>query len=150
MNKSFGEFIKKNFDVIETVLAVLFSASLLMIINEINYATEGVWISLSAIAILYWLMAILPVEQKEETFELLFRKIKWLGLSLAIIGILLAIQLSEKADYLLIAGTIICAIILILIIYNGIKNKNRKETISSAIRTFLIGLISIYLLALNI
>ncbi len=148
MKTGISAFLLKYFDTIETVCAIGFSAGMILLIQQIKFAPEVLWVSLIALALLYWFAAIAPTESKESNFELFFRKIKWIGFALAVIGILLRLQFSDKSYQLLAIGGVMCLIIIALHYYRAMKLKNRTDHKSGLIRAFILGFISLYLFAL--
>ncbi len=149
MNNKLTNFLRKNFDIIETILSVLFVAALLLLMKQIPYSKYGLIVSLSGLAALYYLMSLKKTESNLK-FEYIFNKVIWISYAIISLGILQAVLMEEKARLLLIIGIALMVLNSILIAYRWIFLKLKDQNMSLLTRALSLGIIGTYLLSLGL
>ncbi len=142
-------FVFSKFDTIETVLTVLFAGGMILLMSEIveilnfKIASWTLWMSLGGLILVYWIMSYKKTNDKQPVFNTFVHKLTWLSYATAVFGILLKVQLEEKAYYALFAGLIAVALSIVLNAYMLIRKEiNGPRNI---VRALIIGIIALFL-----
>lgn len=140
-------FVAKKFDLLETIFAVLYAASLTIMMTEIKFASEAVLISSLLLAFLYWIMSMQTKIKKETGLLLISTKVTWISLAVAVLGILMKIRIEEKADLLLLSGIALLFVSIFLNFYYFTKTRTPFK-FATIIRAFIFLIISLFLYSL--
>ncbi len=147
MIKSIYNFISKYFDLLETILVILFAIGLTLLIYEVKYSIKAVMVVSIVLAFFYWIMSFEPRNKEDSTLKLISSKITWISLAIGVFGILMKLQFEEKADLLLFVGilTLLSSIIINLVLY--FKEKSKLK-IATFVRAFIYILVCLFLYTL--
>ncbi len=116
----------KYFDIIETILILVFAIGMVMILKELKYAFWVLKISLGVLAFLYWSKT-LKKDDSKSTKEKISEKFIWYSLLLTPIAIISKFQFNENANYFL----LFCLVTLISSgIYRIIERKKAEQKIN--------------------
>jgi len=98
-SNSFRNLIIRWFEHLESVFMLTFAAGMLMLTRQIEYSQIALWTGATGLVILYLFKSF--ESPKENIFEFMVFKFGWLGLVLAIFGMISKLMMLEKANLLL-------------------------------------------------
>lgn len=147
--KDLVKLISQKFDLIETILTLLFAGGMVLYTTEtlkiadFEIAKWTLWISLGGLIVIYWLMSYNNPAGEKTPLNVFIHKLTWLGFAVAVLGILLKLQFSDKAGIALLSGLVAIGISLAGNVYLLIK-KQPKIT-RNIVRAVVISLIALFL-----
>ncbi len=97
--KGLRGFFLKYFDIIENIFMLTFAVGLFLLTRQIKYSQCIIWLGAVVLTLLYLFKSF--DSPKENFFDFIVYKFAWLGLVLAIFGVMSKLMLIEKADMLL-------------------------------------------------
>jgi len=120
----FKELIYKYFDTLETILLLAFSAGLILLLQQFEYAKYVFASSSGAMALLYWLKAI-DKNSETGTFARFSQKFVWYGLMITPAAIYSKINMYEKSNMFLIFAITLLFLALGTRTYQKIKKTSK-------------------------
>lgn len=127
MYKKIYDSLSKYFDIIETVLVILFAITVTILTREIKYSIIAVSVSSILLAFLYWIMSFESRNENDSKFKYYSGKFTWIALAVAVLGILLKFQFDEKSEMMLFVSILVLIISIILNIVLKIKEKAKVK-----------------------
>jgi hypothetical protein len=147
MNKDIYKKVSKKFDIIETIALIINAIAFAMFTYQVKFSLEILFGTLIMLAVLYWTMSFEPKTENDTVFSIFSKKLTWISLAIVIFGIIMKIQLDEKANLLLITGAVSVLLSITLNIINYFKNKIQVPK-SLYIRALIFLTISIFIITL--
>ncbi len=134
--------LTKYIDSIETAAILIFAAGTFLLTNETQHAMTITKIGLIILMSIYTIMALQRQLETESFYQLLNRKILWMSLATAILGIFLKFQSDQKSSTALLIGiiTIPIAISISLLITKKQQLKINYKMITRSILIFVVSL----------
>ncbi len=151
MNKETYQKIESKFDLIETVLVVITAVSFGLLAKTVAYSQYGVYVGLTLLAFLYWIMGMKPIDGVETRMRRTSRKIVFLSYAISCLGIMSSCRFDSadaSSDALLIVAG--CAL-LIGVVMISVEHFNKKiEKITSLlVRSAVFAILILWFLAMG-
>ncbi len=99
-NNKNKRFVLKHFDLLENIGMILFALGIFMVTRRIKYSLYLMWFGGIFLSLIYILKS-LERPQNNDFFDYVIIKFAWLGIVIAIFGIIGKILIIEKANLLL-------------------------------------------------
>ncbi len=123
-NKKNNRFILKHFDLLENIGMILFALGIFLVTRKIKLSIYLMWFGGIFLSLIYILKS-LERPHKSNFFDYVVIKFAWLGIVIAIFGIIGKILLIEKANMLLWIGFLS----MLIGLSGGIQRKFEKKEI---------------------
>lgn len=121
----FKELIYRNFETLETIFILVFTAGLILLFKQIEYAKYIFASGAGALALIYWFKAI-EKNSESNNKERYSQKFVWYSLMISPAAIYSKINMYEKSNIFLIFSI---GLILLALIIRVIQKLNKKITV---------------------
>ena len=128
-------FVEDKFDILETILILVFLVSTILMINTIPYSIKCIQGSLILLALLYFLMALRPFEGKVAGLKIVVRRVVYISF---VLGCLTTMSVFSFDDVFL--GLSFVALLLL-----RFKMKVKERTIGLFVRCAIFTAVLIWL-----
>ena len=91
-------FVEDKFDILETILILVFLVSTILMINTIPYSITCIQGSLILLALLYFLMALRPFEGKVAGLKIVVRRVVYISFVLGCLTTMSVFSFDEEVD----------------------------------------------------
>ena len=138
--------LQKYYNIIEAIPFVLILVSLVMRPDDQDTAIFFIQMPLVLLAILYFISAYAPDPHAPSWLSLMMPKTLGIGLTIALVGIALAIDIHPLADRLLAIGSITIAFSLLLGIIESLRTSFNVIGLRGYVRGLGFGVVAVWLL----
>ena len=129
-------FVENKFDILETILILVFLVSTLLMINTIPYSIKCIQGSLILLALLYFLMALRPFEGKVAGLKIVVRRVVYISFVLGCLTTMSVFSFDEEVDVhkLIIATLVFLGLSFVALLLLRFKMKVKERTIGLFVR----------------
>ena len=129
-------FVENKFDILETILILVFLVSTILMMNTIPYSIKCIQGSLILLALLYFLMALRPFEGKVAGLKIVVRRVVYISFVLGCLTTMSVFSFDEEVDVhkLIIATLVFLGLSFVALLLLRFKMKVKERTIGLFVR----------------
>jgi len=144
-------FVEDKFDILETILILVFLASTILMINTIPYSLKCIQGSLILLALLYFIMALRPFEGKVAGLRIVVRRVVYISFVLGCLTTMSVFSFDENVDVhkLIIATLIFLAVSIVALLLLRFKMKVKERTTGLFVRCGIFSAVLLWLLSMH-
>ena len=144
-------FVENKFDILETILILVFLASTILMINTIPYSLKCIQGSLILLALLYFIMALRPFEGKVAGLRIVVRRVVYISFVLGCLTTMSVFSFDENVDVhkLIIATLIFLAVSIVALLLLRFKMKVKERTTGLFVRCGIFTAVLLWLLSMH-
>ena len=143
-----NSFIEDKFDILETVLILVFLASSILMMNTIPYSLRCIQGSLILLALLYFLMALRPFEGKVAGLRIVVRRVVYISFVLGCLTTMSVFSFDENVDVhkLIIATLVFLGLSFVALLLLRFKMNIKERTTGLFVRCGIFTAVMLWLL----
>ena len=144
-------FVEDKFDILETILILVFLASTILMINTVPYSLKCIQGSLILLALLYFIMALRPFEGKVAGLRIVVRRVVYISFVLGCLTTMSVFSFDENVDVhkLIIATLIFLAVSIVALLLLRFKMKVKERTTGLFVRCGIFSAVLLWLLSMH-
>lgn len=143
-----NSFIEDKFDILETVLILVFLASSILMMNTITFSLRCIQGSLILLALLYFLMALRPFEGKVAGIRIFTRRVVYISFVLGCLTAMSVFSFDEEVDVhkLIIATLVFLGLSFVALLLLRFKMNIKERTTGLFVRCGIFTAVMLWLL----
>lgn len=143
-----NSFIEDKFDILETVLILVFLASSILMMNTVTFSLRCIQGSLILLALLYFLMALRPFEGKVAGIRIFTRRVVYISFVLGCLTAMSVFSFDEEVDVhkLIIATLVFLGLSFVALLLLRFKMNIKERTTGLFVRCGIFTAVMLWLL----